>query len=100
MANETLVIQIMGRDYQVSVKPEEKETLQAAVVMVNDKLQQLLGKNSSGSESTAVMCALMIAHEAVVAQRMAGVDIPAYRRRISAMAEKIDKASAIQEKLF
>jgi hypothetical protein len=24
MANETLVIQIMGRDYQVSVKPEEK----------------------------------------------------------------------------
>jgi len=100
MANETLVIQIMGRDYQVSVKPEEKDTLQAAVVMVNDKLQQLLGKNSSGSESTAVMCALMIAHEAVVAQHTAGVDIPAYRRRVVAMSEKIDQASAIQEKLF
>jgi cell division protein ZapA (FtsZ GTPase activity inhibitor) len=68
--------------------------------MVNDKLQQLIGKNSSGSESTAVMCALMIAHEAVVVQRTAGLDIPAYTRRISAMADKIDKASAVQEKLF
>lgn len=100
MANETIAIQIMGRDYQVSVKPEEKETLQAAVVMVNDKLQQLLGKNSSGSESTAVMCALMIAHEAVVAQRTSVLDMPAYQRRIVAMAEKIDQASAVQEKLF
>lgn len=100
MANETLAIQIMGRDYQVSVKPEEKETLQAAVVMVNDKLQQLMGKNTSGSESTAVMCALMIAHEAVVAQRTAGLDMPDYQRRISALVEKIDRASAVQEKLF
>jgi len=93
-------IHIMGRAYQVSVKPEEHETLQAAVEMVNDKLQQLMGKQSSGSESTAVMCALMIAHEAVVAQRTSGLDMPAYQRRIAAMVEQIDQVSAKQEKLF
>lgn len=98
--SETVQIQIMGREYQVSVKPEEKDTLQAAVLMVNDKLQQLMGKNTSGSESTAVMCALMIAHEAVVAQRTAGLDMPAYRRRIEAMTQQINLASTKQEKLF
>lgn len=98
--SEAVKIQIMGREYQVSVKPDERETLQAAVEMVNAKLQQLLGKNTSGSESTAVMCALMIAHEAVVAQRTAGLDMPAYQRRIEAMIRQIDQASMKQEKLF
>ncbi len=99
--SETLQLQIMGREYQVSIRPHERETLLAAVEMVNAKLQQLQGKTSSGSESTAVMCALMIAHEAVLAQRMAGLDMPAYRRRISRMAEQIDQASTTkQEKLF
>ncbi|PAT00895.1 MAG: hypothetical protein BSR46_00035 [Candidatus Dactylopiibacterium carminicum] len=90
----------MGREYQVSIKPEEKETLLAAVEMVNAKLQSLTGKTSSGSESTAVMCALMIAHEAVLMERTAGLDMPAYRRRIARMVEQIDEASARQEKLF
>ena len=27
---ETMIIQLMGREYQVSVKPEERETLRAA----------------------------------------------------------------------
>jgi cell division protein ZapA len=98
--SETVQFQIMGREYQVSVKPEERETLQAAVEMVNEKLQQLTGKNTSGSESTAVMCALMIAHEAVVAQRTAGLDMPSYQRRIGALIKQIDQASAKQEKLF
>jgi cell division protein ZapA len=100
MSAENVVIQIMGRDYQVSVQPDEKDTLQAAVEMVNDKLQKLLGKNTSGSESTAVMCALMIAHEAVVAQRAAVLDMPSYKRRIEALVKKIDAASAVHEKLF
>ena len=37
---ETLVIQLMGREYQVSAKPEEVESLQQAVAMVNEKLLQ------------------------------------------------------------
>jgi hypothetical protein len=46
------------------------------------------------------MCALMIAHEAVVAQRTAGLDMPSYQRRIEAMIRQIDQASMKQEKLF
>lgn len=99
--SDTMQIQIMGRAYQVSVQPGERESLEAAVDMVNEKLQQLIGKQSSGSESTAVMCALMIAHESVVSQRTAGLDMPAYQRRIAAMVEQIDKATGSrQENLF
>lgn len=99
--SETMQIQIMGRAYQVSVEPQERESFQAAVEMVNDKLHQLAGKQSSGSESTAVMCALMIAHEAVLAQRTTGLDLPGYERRIVAMVEQIDALNgAGQERLL
>lgn len=97
---ETLVIQLMGRDYQVSAKPEEVETLQAAVALVNDKLSQLSGKTTSGSESLAVMAALHIAHDAVVAQRQNNLDLPGSKRRIAAMAERIEQTLAKQEPLF
>lgn len=97
---ETLVIQLMGRDYQVSAKPEEVETLQAAVALVNDKLSQLSGKTTSGSESLAVMAALHIAHDAVVAQRQNNLDLPGSKRRIAAMAERVEQTLAKQEPLF
>ncbi|MBK9394216.1 MAG: hypothetical protein RJA63_826 [Pseudomonadota bacterium] len=97
---ETLVIQLMGREYQVSAKPEEVESLQQAVAMVNEKLLQLSGKTTSGSESLAVMAALHIAHDAVVAQRQNTSDLPGGKRRIATMAERIDQAMAKQEKLF
>ena len=97
---ETLVIQLMGREYQVSAKPEEVESLQQAVAMVNDKLLQLSGKTTSGSESLAVMAALHIAHDAVVAQRQNTSDLPGGKRRMTAMADRIEQAMATQEKLF
>jgi cell division protein ZapA len=98
---ETLVIQLMGREYQVSAKPEEVESLQQAVAMVNDKLLQLSGKTTSGSESLAVMAALHIAHDAVVAQRQQATDLPGGKRRLATMTERIDQAmTANQQKLF
>ncbi|MDQ7989928.1 MAG: cell division protein ZapA [Candidatus Dactylopiibacterium sp.] len=93
-------IQIMGRSYQVSVKPEEEAALDEAVALVNGKLQELMGRQSSGSESTALMCALMIAHEAVLAQRTTGLDMPGYTRRIGAMAEQIEQVARKQDKLL
>ena len=77
---ESLVIQLLGREYRISVKPEEKETLQEAVVMVTDRFQQLSGKSSSSTEALAVMTALNIAHEHVQSKRAKDLDLPQYRR--------------------
>jgi len=97
---ESVVIQLLGRDYQVSAKPEEVETLQQAVALVNEKLLQLSGKTTSGNESLAVMAALHIAHDAIASQHQSKLDVPACTRRILAMNERIEQALAKQEKLF
>lgn len=91
---ESLIIQLMGREYQVSVKPEEKETLMQAVTLVNEKLMQLSGKTTSGSESLAIMTALHIAHDTIVTQRQNNLDIPACKRRIESMNERVAKVLA------
>lgn len=97
---DSLVIQLLGREYKVSVKPEEKETLQAAVAMVGEHLQRLSDKSPSGSEALATMAALSIAHEFVISQRKAGVDLPAHRSKINALSERIDQALTQQKTLF
>lgn len=91
---ETMIIQLMGREYQVSVKPEERETLQEAVTLVNEKLLQLSGKTTSGSESLAIMAALHIAHDAIVAKRQNTLDLPACKQRVESMTERVARALA------
>ncbi|MGC3963271.1 MAG: cell division protein ZapA [Rhodocyclaceae bacterium] len=97
---ESLDIQLMGKRFAVSVKPEERETFEAAVALLNEKLQQAAGRSSGSSETLALMTALNIAHDFVVAQRSAGLDLPGHQRRIAAMGQRIEDALAQQEKLF
>lgn len=97
---ERLDIHLMGREYSVSVKPEERESLKAAVAMVDSRMQQLAGKTTSGGELLAVMTALNIAHEFVLSQQSGGIDLGGVKRRISAMSDQVEKAVAKQEKLF
>lgn len=97
---ESMVIQLMGREYQVSVAPDEVDTLQQAVAVVSEKLQQLSGKVTSGNESLAVMAALYIAHDAIVAQRRNHLDLPASKGRIKAVNDRLEQVLGQQEKLF
>jgi cell division protein ZapA len=93
-------IDLMGRQYSVSVKAEEKETLLAAVALVDERLRKLAGKSASGGEALALMTALDIANEFVTHQRAGGLDLPDYRRRINSLGERFEQALAKQEKLF
>ena len=97
---ETLDIELLGRQFSVSVKPEEREAFSAAVTLVQDKMRQLAGKTPSGGETLAIMTALNLAHEFVTTQRLAGLDMPSYRRRITSITERVEQALAKQEKLF
>ncbi|HEX5126562.1 MAG TPA: cell division protein ZapA [Rhodocyclaceae bacterium] len=97
---EPLDIQLMGKQFSVSVKPDEREAFLSAVTLVEEKLQQLAGKTASGGETLALMTALNIAHEFIASQRSAGLDLPGYRRRIGSMTDRVDQALAKQEMLF
>jgi cell division protein ZapA len=97
---ETLDIKLLGKEYQVVCKPEDRDGLLAAVQLVDDKLNDLARKTASGGERLAIMTALNIAHEYLQHQRAGGFDLPAAKRRIGLMTARLDGVLAQQEKLF
>ena len=97
---EQLDIKLLGREYRVSCKPEEKDALLAAVTYLDDKMRDLAEKTNSAGERLAVMTALNVTHEFLQFQRAGGFDIPTLKRRIEHINGRLDGVLAEQEKLF
>ncbi|MCB1927811.1 MAG: cell division protein ZapA [Rhodocyclaceae bacterium] len=97
---ETLEITLLGREYRVSCPEEEREGLLAAVRFLDEKLNDLAAKTNTAGEKLVMMTALNITHEYLQFQRSGGFDMPALKRRISSMNERLEHALGKQEKLF
>ncbi|GAA5173513.1 hypothetical protein GCM10025771_00980 [Niveibacterium umoris] len=97
---ESVDFSVLGREYSVTMKPEERESFLTAVMMVDTKMREFEARTKAASDTLAVMTAINIAHELVQLQSGAGLDLPGYRRRMTAMGERIDAALAQQETLF
>ena len=95
-----LDIKLLGREYRVACKPEEREGLLAAVAYLDEKMRDLSDKPNSAGERLAVMTALNITHEFLQFQRAGGFDIPTLKRRIERINGRLDGVLAEQEKLF
>ncbi|MGC1819109.1 MAG: cell division protein ZapA [Casimicrobiaceae bacterium] len=115
----TLSVSILGRDFKIACKDDEREELGEAVTFLDRRMREIRDTGKvSGGERIAVMAALNIAHELLRARRSVSsvapgastapdlaaaggaVDDDAARRRIRAMQVAIDQALAGQEKLF
>ncbi|RLJ68334.1 cell division protein ZapA [Sulfurisoma sediminicola] len=101
MSGNTLDIKLLGKDYRVACPPEERESLQAAVDLLDERMGEMATKSKSTGERLAVMTALNLAHE-LLSQKNPGAGVDRYdlKRRISAMEARLDEALALQEKLF
>ncbi|MCL2657826.1 MAG: cell division protein ZapA [Betaproteobacteria bacterium] len=97
---EQLDFSILGREYSVSVKPEERAVFLAAVELVDTRMRELEARTHAGLETLSIMTAINFAHEMLESQRSGGLDLPAYKRRMQAMGDRIDKALETQENLF
>ncbi len=97
---EQVDFSILGREYSVSVLPEERALLVEAVELADTRMRELEARTHAGSETLAIMTAINIAHEMLLAQRSSGLDLPDYKRRMQAMSEGIDKALETQEALL
>lgn len=101
MSGNTLDIKLLGKDYRVACPPEERESLQEAVALLDERMGEMAAKSKSTGERLAVMTALNLAHELLTQKNPgAGVDRRELKRRISAMEARLDEALAQQEKLF
>jgi cell division protein ZapA len=98
--DNTLDITLLGREYRVACKPGDRETLQAAVRYVDEKMREIAEKTKASGERLAVMAALNIAHELVSLKLPGGFDPIEFKRRIASMQARLDAAMASQEQLF
>jgi cell division protein ZapA len=112
----TLDVMILGREFKIACKEDEREELTEAVAMLDRRMREIRDAGKvSGTDRIAVMAALNIAHELLRERRArsapsgaaaelpavgAAIDGEAARRRIHAMQAAIDQALAGQEKLF
>ena len=106
--SKTLEVTLLGKEYRVACEPHEREALQAAVALLDGKLQQAGDKTTAargGGERIAVMVALNLAHELLAAkntpeQIAAALESEAIQRRINSIEAKLDESLAQHEQLF
>ena len=106
-----LDIKIMGREYKVACKENERAELLDAVAFLDQRMHEIRdGGKITGVDRIAVMAALNLANDLLRERRTApapasrtpgpGVDATETRRRIVAMQAAIDQTMASQEKLL
>ena len=111
----TLDVHLLGRDYKVACKEDERAELQEAVAFLDQRMREIREASKSGGvDRIAVMAALNIANDLLRERKSSAIapapapqaashdsiDGAAARRRIQSMHAAIDQALAGQEKLF
>ncbi|HEX4842578.1 MAG TPA: cell division protein ZapA [Limnobacter sp.] len=92
---EALDVKIMGRDFKIACKPDERVALQQAVNIVETKMSAIRNTGKVvGLDKIAVMAALQIAHESLVGSNSSnpvlGLDIETIERKIESIEQLID----------
>ncbi len=108
-----LDVQLLGRDYKVACKEDERADLIEAVQFLDKRMREIRdGGKITGADRIAVMAALNLANELLRERRTpataaspsraapAGIDGSDARRKIIAMQVAIDQTMAGQEKLL
>jgi cell division protein ZapA len=98
---KTMDVNIMGREFRVVCPDEEREELLEAVAYLNNRMREIRdGGKVVGSERIAIMAALNITHELLIARTREGFDTEEFRRRIVRMQTALDAVMPEQDKLF
>jgi cell division protein ZapA len=97
----SLDVSIMGREYRVACKPDERQELLDAVAYVDRQMREIRDSaKQNNAERVAVMTALNVTHELLKTRVGGSVDLGGLKRRIQNMQSTIDAALAEQENLF
>ena len=98
---EQITLSILGREYRVACRPEERNELLACAHYVDQKMAAIRdGGKIMGADRIAVMAALQIAQELFGAKGTDGADVTDLRRRLRDLTALADGILAPQEKLF
>ena len=94
-----LDITLFGREYRLACPPEQQAALNAAVSLVNAKMQEVASKGRQVStERAAIMAALTLAHDLLETQKPGATSAPAAvdsseaQRKVARMVQRADEA--------
>ena len=102
----TLDVHLLGRDYKVACRDDERADLLEAVAYLDRRMREIRGSSkTAGADRIIVMAALNITNELLRERKAplaaeAGVDSAGLQRRIQSMQAAIEQALEGQEKLF
>lgn len=95
-------VKILGRDYRLVVKPDERARLLDAAKVVDDKMKSIRDAGKiAGIDRIAVMAALQLAHE-LLGDKHPKAGTPSARAldKIKKMSAELDQELKRQEQLF
>lgn len=96
-----LDVSIMGREYRIACKPDERQELLDAVAYVDRKMRGIRDSaKQNNAERVAVMTALNVTHELLKVRVSGSVDLGGLKRRIQTMQSTVDATLVELEKLF
>ena len=92
-----LDVVLFGREYRLACPPEQQAALNAAVSLVNAKMQEVASKGRQVStERAAIMAALTLAHDLLESQSggtpIARVDTSEATRKVERMVQRANEA--------
>jgi cell division protein ZapA len=98
---EQITLNILGREYRIACRAEERAELLACAQYVDQKMLAIRdGGKILGADRVAVMAALQIAQELFHARGAGGTDVTELRRRVSQLTAQVDAVLTPQESLF
>jgi cell division protein ZapA len=98
---EQITLSILGREYRVACRAEERNELLACAHYVDQKMAAIRdGGKILGADRIAVMAALQIAQDLFGAKGNDGNETAELRRRLRDLTTLADEILAPQEKLF
>lgn len=87
----SITIQILGRDYQISCPPEEEEALRKSARYLDQQMETVKSRGSSlGYDKIAVLAALNITHDLLKRSKEATNSETDSLREIKQLERKID----------
>lgn len=88
-------INLLGRQFTIGTPVEERETLEQAVRLLEDKINTIQDSGRvMGVDKVAIMAALNIAHDLLKLRVGGGLEMAEFQRKIRSMADAADAAIA------
>ena len=97
MANETVFVKILDKEYQVACPREERHALMESAQLLDERMKAIRGSGAViGLERIAVMAALNLSHELLQAKsgNAAPVGVATDKADLQRLSDKIERVLA------